>query len=139
MPFCLTTSPKRAAIPTKTYRLATIFDGVAGSVAKDFPGVKRRCHTIAPQKYGFCIAIKIAFLQYRCQRLNWVLRGIQLYGILAGMEKRRVHYNTTIDQDLLKKLKHLSVELGVRHNDLLEEAIADLVEKYEKNRQTHPR
>ena len=48
------------------------------------------------------------------------------------MEKRRVHYNTTIDEDLLKGLKHLSVEVRKRQNDLLEEAITDLLEKYRK-------
>jgi hypothetical protein len=68
-----------------------------------------------------------------------VLKSTQLYGILADMEKQRVHYNTTLDEGLLKKLKHLSVELGVRHNDLLEEAIADLVEKYAKKGQAHSR
>jgi len=48
------------------------------------------------------------------------------------MEKNRSPYNTTIDTDLMKKLKFLSVELNKRHNDLLEEAITDLLKKYEK-------
>ena len=48
------------------------------------------------------------------------------------MEKTRVPYNTTIDYDLLKQLKLLSVEENKRHNDLLEEAIEDLLKKYEK-------
>ena len=45
---------------------------------------------------------------------------------------KRVHYNTTIDEDLLKKVKFLAIEERKRQNDLLEEAIRDLLEKYEK-------
>jgi len=48
------------------------------------------------------------------------------------MEKNRTPYNTTLDTHLLKQLKFLSVELNKRHNDLLEEAIQDLLKKYEK-------
>jgi len=51
------------------------------------------------------------------------------------MEKR-VHYNTTLNEGLLKSLKHLSVEQGVRHNDLLEEAIRDLLVKYKSKADT---
>jgi hypothetical protein len=45
---------------------------------------------------------------------------------------KRVHYTTTLQQDLLKRLKFLSIEENKRQNDLLEEAIRDLLEKYEK-------
>ena len=45
---------------------------------------------------------------------------------------KRVHYNTTVEESLLKKLKFLAIEEGKRQNDLLEEAIRDLLEKYEK-------
>ncbi len=49
------------------------------------------------------------------------------------MEKKyRIHYNTTLDADLLKQLKFLAIEEHKRHNDLLEEAIRDLLKKYEK-------
>jgi hypothetical protein len=48
------------------------------------------------------------------------------------MEKNRTPYNTTIDKNLLKRLKLLSIEENKRHNDLLEEAIDDLLKKYEK-------
>jgi metal-responsive CopG/Arc/MetJ family transcriptional regulator len=47
------------------------------------------------------------------------------------MEKNRSPYNTTLDNDLLKKLKFLSVEMNKRQNDLIEEAIQDLLKKYE--------
>jgi len=45
----------------------------------------------------------------------------------------RKMYNTTLDMDLLKKLKVLAVQLDKRQNDLLEQAIKDLLKKYEKN------
>jgi len=47
-------------------------------------------------------------------------------------KKKRIHYNTTLDAGLLKQLKFLAVEKNKRHNDLLEEAIQDLLKKYEK-------
>lgn len=47
-------------------------------------------------------------------------------------KKNRTPYNTTLDADLLKKLKFLSVEADKRQNDLLEEAIEDLLNKYKK-------
>jgi hypothetical protein len=46
-------------------------------------------------------------------------------------KKERTHYNTTLDVNLLKRLKFLSVELNKRHNELLEEAIELLLKKYE--------
>jgi hypothetical protein len=39
-------------------------------------------------------------------------------------------YNTTIDADLIKEIKILAARLEKRQNDLLEEAIQDLLEKY---------
>jgi metal-responsive CopG/Arc/MetJ family transcriptional regulator len=45
---------------------------------------------------------------------------------------KRVHYTTTLREDLLKKLKFLSIEESKRQNDLLEEAIQDILKKYEK-------
>jgi hypothetical protein len=50
------------------------------------------------------------------------------------MEKRRTYYNTTLQTDLLKQLKILAVEMDKRQNDLLEEAIHDLLLKYGKKR-----
>jgi hypothetical protein len=51
----------------------------------------------------------------------------------TGMEKKeRTHYNTTLDIELLKQLKFLSIELNKRHNDLIEEAIELLLKKYGK-------
>ena len=41
-------------------------------------------------------------------------------------------YNTTLDTDLTKKLRILATQFEKRQNDLLEEAIRDLLIKYEK-------
>lgn len=48
------------------------------------------------------------------------------------MAEERKSYNTTLRTDLIKKLKLLAVELEKRQNELLEEAIQDLLKKYEK-------
>jgi predicted transcriptional regulator len=45
------------------------------------------------------------------------------------MGKRRM-YNTTLDADLIREIKVLAAQLDKRQNDLLEEAIKDLLEKY---------
>jgi len=47
------------------------------------------------------------------------------------METRK-NYTTTLRQDLTRRLKMLAVKNDVRANDLLEEAIQDLLKKYEK-------
>jgi hypothetical protein len=47
------------------------------------------------------------------------------------MGKRKM-YNTTLDTDLLKKLKVLAALNEKRQNDLIEEAIRDLLKKYNK-------
>ncbi|MGD2099514.1 MAG: hypothetical protein PVG35_18195 [Desulfobacterales bacterium] len=45
------------------------------------------------------------------------------------MAKRKM-YNTTLDADLIKEIRILAAQLEKRQNDLLEEAIQDLLEKY---------
>ena len=42
-------------------------------------------------------------------------------------------YNTTLDDDLVKRLKILAIQVDKRQNDLLEEAIQDLLNKYEES------
>jgi len=41
------------------------------------------------------------------------------------------YVNTTVDTELLKSLKILAIKKERRMNDLLEEAILDLLKKYE--------
>jgi hypothetical protein len=42
-------------------------------------------------------------------------------------------FATRIDNDLLKDLKHLSVDTEVSIAQLLQEAVRDLLKKYQKN------
>jgi len=44
----------------------------------------------------------------------------------------RKMYNTTLDVDLLREIKILAAQLDLRQNDLLEEAIRDLIQKYQQ-------
>jgi len=48
------------------------------------------------------------------------------------MERER--FSTTLLPNLITKLKHLAVEKRCRLNKLLEEAIKDLLKKYEKEK-----
>ena len=48
------------------------------------------------------------------------------------MKLKRKNYNTTLREDLIKRLKMLAVEKDSRANDLLEEAIELLLKKYER-------
>ena len=45
------------------------------------------------------------------------------------MAKRKM-YNTTLDADLLRELRILAAQLDLRQNDILEEAIRNLLKKY---------
>ena len=47
------------------------------------------------------------------------------------MEKK-VFFNTTVTEELLKDFKILAIQRGMRQNELLEEAIRDILKKYEK-------
>lgn len=44
----------------------------------------------------------------------------------------RVLYNTRLEKDLIKEFKILAIKQEKRQNDLLEEAIRDLLKKYEE-------
>lgn len=49
-----------------------------------------------------------------------------------SMSKKRKSYNTTLRADLTRSLRILAAQHSKRQNDLLEEAIQDLLNKYEK-------
>ena len=55
------------------------------------------------------------------------------------MTKKRNSYNTTLRADLTRRLRILAAQKGKRQNDLLEEAIQDLLNKYEKDSQVPAR
>ena len=44
----------------------------------------------------------------------------------------RKMYSTNLDVDLLREIKILAAQLDLRQNDLLEEAIRDLIQKYQQ-------
>jgi hypothetical protein len=50
--------------------------------------------------------------------------------VKIAMTNRKM-YNTTLDADLIRQIKILAAQLEKRQNDLLEEAIEDLLKKYE--------
>jgi len=43
-------------------------------------------------------------------------------------------YNTMLDEELIKRFKILAIQLGLRQNELLEEAMKDILKKYEENK-----
>ena len=45
---------------------------------------------------------------------------------------KKVFFNTTVSESLIKKFKILAIKQSKRQNQLLEEAIQDLLKKYEK-------
>jgi predicted transcriptional regulator len=45
----------------------------------------------------------------------------------------KIAYNTRLDEDLVKQFKILAILQSKRQNELLEEAIKDLLKKHEKN------
>jgi predicted transcriptional regulator len=50
--------------------------------------------------------------------------------VKVAMTNRKM-YNTTLDADLIRQIKILAAQLEKRQNDLLEEAIEDLLKKYD--------
>ena len=54
-----------------------------------------------------------------------------------AMGKRKM-YNTTLDSDLIRQVKILAAQLEKRQNDLLEEAIKDLLKKYNLDSDAEP-
>jgi len=48
------------------------------------------------------------------------------------MDEERKSYNTTLRKDILKKIRILAALTDKRQNDLIEEALLDLLRKYTK-------
>ncbi|WP_457625064.1 ribbon-helix-helix domain-containing protein [Persephonella sp.] len=51
---------------------------------------------------------------------------------MIEVKKERERYTTTLEKDLIKELKILAAKLDKRQNELLEEAIKDLLKKYKE-------
>lgn len=47
-------------------------------------------------------------------------------------QKKRKAYNNMLDRELIKNLRILAAKQEKKQNDLLEEAMQDLLKKYEK-------
>ena len=56
--------------------------------------------------------------------------GVHFSLKLKMKKKQRVPYNNIFNAELIRNLKILAAELDKRQNDLLEEAIQDLLKKY---------
>lgn len=48
---------------------------------------------------------------------------------------KKIFFNTTVSEELIKEFKILAISAGKRQNQLLEEAIQDLLKKYESQNQ----
>ena len=59
------------------------------------------------------------------------ISAYQFYLVDTKMNNRKM-YNTTLDSDLIRQIKILAAQLEKRQNDLLEEAIQDLLKKYKR-------
>jgi|GEM_PF-2002230 len=46
-------------------------------------------------------------------------------------EKKKILYNTRLPEDLVKEFKILAIRQSKRQNELLVEAVQDLIEKYD--------
>ena len=45
---------------------------------------------------------------------------------------KKVFYNTTVPESLIKEFKILAIQIGKRQNELLAEALQDILKKYAK-------
>ncbi len=82
--------------------------------------------------YGFILIYIYIHEHIYCQeKLSICVDLFTSISYLMFMTNRKM-YNTTLDIDLMKKLKVLAAQMDKRHNDLIEEAIQDLLKKYEK-------
>ena len=62
---------------------------------------------------------------------NFLLIYFFLFCIISYMAQKKT-FSTRVDENRIKALKHLAVDTDKSLGVLLEEAIADLVRKYEK-------
>jgi len=47
----------------------------------------------------------------------------------------KITYNTRMEEDLIKRFKILAINLSKRQNQLLEEAIQDILKKYQETKE----
>jgi len=86
-----------------------------------------------------CLRIKAFLIDYFIIFLHSCMYAVKFYPLLSFkrnckdffMGEKKV-FSTRIDEDLIKRLKHRAVDEGASLTTLLEEAIQDLLKKYEK-------
>ena len=61
---------------------------------------------------------------------SFLFDWVTYFGYLSPMAK--ITYNTRMEEGLIKRFKILAIQLGKRQNEVLEEAIRDLLKKHEK-------
>ena len=70
------------------------------------------------------------------QYIFYYIYEYKLFALITSLVYKSVmtrkNLTTRIDNDLQKEAKKLAIDLEVSFNDLLEEAIRDLLEKYKK-------
>ena len=83
--------------------------------------------------FGGCFnAVMFSFLHYyACVVKSSILLSVKKECKQQPMGNKKV-FSTRIDEDRIKDLKHLAVDLDKSLGTLLEEAIEDLLNKYEK-------
>ena len=65
-------------------------------------------------------------------QVHSVWLGVDFPGRLKMIKKKRVPYNNMLDRELIRNLKILAAKQEKKQNDLLEEAMQDILKKYEK-------
>jgi len=73
--------------------------------------------------------LKYALLRYECQPFLIDSNKVFKYSMFMA----KISYNTRMEEELIKQFKILAIEKGKRQNELLEEAIKDILKKYRKN------
>ena len=78
--------------------------------------------------------VKLLFQQYYkvkkgVKHFRWLQQG---YFLICHIMEKKVFFNTTVPENLIKEFKILAIRLSKRQNELLVEAIQDLLKKYDK-------
>lgn len=78
----------------------------------------------------FFLAYIFTLLHYIMSSFFFLHSVFQVCNVLLMGEKKV--FSTRVDEDLIKKLKHLAVDEDESLGNLLDEAIEDLLKKHEK-------
>jgi hypothetical protein len=76
----------------------------------------------------YCFNINIRYCFHNSKK-NSIEKMIFLFYLFC---MPKILYNTRLEKELIKEFKILAIRQEKRQNDLLEEAIKDLLQKYQK-------